>query len=65
MMEAWDAIQMTIMCQELHCLPGAGGLLDQDSKHVWLMTLVSNAQAERAKLEQNRAGFPQKQKGGD
>lgn len=49
---------MTRWCEDLHCLPGAGGLLDQDSKHIWLMNLVRAADHERAELEKNRKGKP-------
>ena len=51
-----EAIELTNLCQELHCLPGAGGLLDQDSKHVWLMKLVLAAQVEKAHKDQRMGG---------
>jgi hypothetical protein len=41
------AVYITQLCQELHCLPSAGGLLDQDSYHVWMMGKVIDAQNER------------------
>jgi len=43
-----EAIELTVMCQEFHSLPQAGGLYDQDSYDVWRMGLVLEAQAERA-----------------
>jgi hypothetical protein len=46
-----DAIELTLFCQEFHCLPGAGGLYDQDSYDIWRMGLVMDAQAERAERE--------------
>jgi hypothetical protein len=49
-----EAIEMTVLCQEFHCLPSAGGLLDQDSYRVWQMELVTAAQTEREKLERKR-----------
>lgn len=52
--EAWDAIDMTRLCQELHCLPHAGGIKDQDARDVWLMKQVLLADIERAKLDKQR-----------
>lgn len=49
-----DAITLTNLCQALHTLPRAGGLLDQDSYHVWLIEQVLNAQAERAEIERRK-----------
>lgn len=48
-----DAIEMTVLCQELHCLPHAGGLLDQDSYHVWLMRAVIAGQREKEERQKN------------
>jgi hypothetical protein len=45
---------MTRLCQELHCLPNAGGLFDQDSYHVHLMKLVLEADVERANKDADR-----------
>jgi hypothetical protein len=53
-MDVIEAMELTVMCQELHCLPSAGGLLDQDSYHVWIMNLVTSAQAERAALDRKK-----------
>lgn len=41
-----QAIEMTRLCQALHCLPDEGGLLNQDSYHVWLMQQVLAADVE-------------------
>lgn len=49
------AIQITSLCQELHCLPRAGGLLDQDSYHVWIMEQVLLAQNKKAERDQRNA----------
>lgn len=49
-----DAIELTVMCQEFNCLPGVGGLLDQDSYYVWQMQLVKNAQTERSELDRKK-----------
>jgi hypothetical protein len=54
MQEAWDAIEMTRLCQQLNCLPGSGGLYDQDSKHVWLIRQVLLADIDKAKLDDQR-----------
>jgi hypothetical protein len=51
-----EAIDLTRMCQELHCLPQEGGLLDQDSKYVWWMRLVLQADVEAAKHDAKRGG---------
>jgi hypothetical protein len=48
------------MCQHLHCLPGPGGLLDQDSFLVYGMDLVVDAQ--NAKQEMDQAVAEQQQK---
>ena len=45
---------MTRLCQEFHVLPNAGGLLDQDSYHVWLMANVIEADRERDEREQKQ-----------
>lgn len=50
-----DAIRLTVMCQEFHVLPNVGGLLDQDSYHVWLMEKVVTAQREKEELDHKRA----------
>jgi hypothetical protein len=54
-----EAIAITNMCQEFHCLPREGGLLDQDSYLVWKMQIVMAAKAEKQardqKQEQSRA----------
>lgn len=40
-------ITLTNMCQALHALPRAGGVMDQDAYLVYGMNIVLNAQAER------------------
>jgi hypothetical protein len=49
------AINMTVLCQEMHCLPGRGGLLDQDGLYVYMMEAVLEGQNERRKLEERRS----------
>lgn len=51
---------MTLLCKQLHVLPRAGGLLDQDSFHVYGMNLVLAALNERQELEQKRAESEQR-----
>jgi hypothetical protein len=51
------AINMTNLCRELHVLPQAGGLLDQDSYHVWLIqeTLAVLQEKERRDMDAEKA----------
>jgi hypothetical protein len=51
------AVNMTVLCRELHVLPGPGGLLDQDSYHVWLIeqTLQVLNEKEKAEMEAEQA----------
>jgi len=42
------------MCKELHTLPRAGGLFDQDPRWLRRMTLVYNLQAEIEEAESKR-----------
>lgn len=46
------AIELTGLCQSLGVLPRGGGLLDQDSYHVYMMQCVLSAQAEKANRDQ-------------
>ena len=39
------------MCSEFHCLPGPGGLFDQDSYVVYGLQAISMAVAEREKKD--------------
>lgn len=45
----------TLLCKELGCLPGEGGLLDQNPVMVDLLTITVQAINERSQLEQKRA----------
>lgn len=49
-----QAITLTNLCQTLHVLPRAGGLLDQDARHVYMIECVLAAQNERAEMERKR-----------
>lgn len=49
-----DAIDLTNMCQELHCLPGPGGLLDQDAYHIHMMRCVIIAQREAEEIQRKK-----------
>lgn len=53
---------MTGMCRTFKCLPGPGGLLEQDSLMVWAMTVVLDAQAERDAREQKKMEADAKRK---
>jgi hypothetical protein len=50
------AIELTAMCETFNCLPRAGGLMDQDPLHIYMMREVLLAQAEKRKLENKRRG---------
>lgn len=56
------AIELTNLCQALHCLPQPGGLLDQDGYLVSLMKTVLIAQNEKEQLEADKAKKEQKAK---
>lgn len=45
---------MTNICQALHALPKAGGVLDQDSYHIYMIQCVLAAQAEKDELDRKR-----------
>ena len=45
-------IELTYLCRKLGCLPGEGGLLDQDSYLVWGMRTVL---AVREKIKARKA----------
>jgi hypothetical protein len=57
-----ELVEMTSLCKELHVLPRAGGLLDQDSYHVYGMGLVLAAFNERQQLEHRRMEAEQRTK---
>lgn len=40
-----------MLCDTFRCLPGPGGLLEQDSYMIWLLTLYLEAKAERQKKD--------------
>ena len=45
---------MTQVCQALRALPQAGGVLDQDSYHIYMIQCVLAAQAEKDELERKK-----------
>jgi hypothetical protein len=49
-----QAITMTNLCQALHVLPQAGGLLDQDAMHIYMIECVLSAQVEKSEMEQRK-----------
>jgi hypothetical protein len=50
------AMELTAMCETFNCLPGAGGLLDQDPLFIFMIREVRVAQAEKAAAERSRSG---------
>jgi hypothetical protein len=48
------AIELTQVCQGMRALPRAGGVLDQDSYHIYMIQTVLAAQAEKAELDRKR-----------
>jgi hypothetical protein len=54
--EVARAIDMTVLCRDLGVLPGSGGLLEQDSYHVWLLqeTLAVFREKEQADLDRQK-----------
>lgn len=57
-----QALALAYMCKEFNCLPNAGGLLDQDAYHVWIMEQVATAQGERHEKERKSAEARQRMK---
>jgi len=47
-------VRITFLCKQLHCLPGPGGLLQQDPYMVDGLSLVLEAINEREAKEQKR-----------
>ena len=47
-------LELTSLCQKLRCLPGPGGLLDQDSYLVDRMKAVLIAQAEKDEVDRKQ-----------
>ena len=59
-----EAIRLGVLCLETHCLPQAGGLLDQDSLHVLIIQAVQKGLTEaRNRAEQRQASQAQARKG--
>lgn len=48
------AVELTRLCQAMHVLPRAGGVLDQDSYHIYMIQTVLAAQAEKDELDRKR-----------
>jgi len=53
-MEVARLIQITSLCKQLNCLPGPGGLLQQDPYLIEGMNFVMLAMHEREELEAKR-----------
>lgn len=64
-LQAVRFLEMFYLCQELHVLPQAGGLLDQDSLFVHLMLSAFRWQQERRQLDEHnqRANMPKSPRG--
>ena len=52
--EVGQIISLIRMCESLHVLPQAGGLLDQDAYFVYLLQQVMLADQEKAALDRAR-----------
>jgi len=52
--EVQEVISMVRLCQAMHTLPQAGGLLDQDALFVYLLERVLLADQKKAELEAAR-----------
>ena len=48
-------MEVTFLCKELHCLPGPGGLLDQDPYMVKLLKAGLSALHEKEEREMKKA----------
>jgi hypothetical protein len=49
------AMRITNMCKALNCLPGPGGLLEQDSYVMWLVESTLIVQNEKDQMELAKA----------
>jgi hypothetical protein len=49
-------INLYRMCQDLNCLPGPGGLLEQDAVLMFWFEVVMLADEERRRIEQRQKG---------
>jgi hypothetical protein len=53
--EAREFLNIVGMCQEFHVLPRAGGLLDQDTVFVYLMSAVLQFSEEKRQLDEHKS----------
>lgn len=58
------AVEMTLLCRDLGVLPKAGGLLDQDSYHVWLIQQTLAVLAKKEKQDLDKAKQEARSKSG-
>jgi hypothetical protein len=56
-----QAIHMSSICKNTKCLPGPGGLMEQDSLLIWLMTTVFEAWQMREDREMKQSEREAKQ----
>lgn len=50
-----EAIQLYNLCTTFNTLPRAGGIMDQDYLHIWMLETVNNAVAEKQKQDEQDA----------
>ena len=50
-----NVINTILMCKEMHTLPRAGGLYDQDSLFIYVLKNFMDWQAQRAELDGRKA----------
>lgn len=53
--EVQQVMHMGYLCQKLRVLPGPGGLFEQDSLVVWLLTVYFECVAEREERDTKKA----------
>lgn len=53
------AIELAVLCETFHCLPAAGGLLDQDPLLMNMIKEVLIAQREKSEAERGRSSGTQ------
>jgi hypothetical protein len=56
-----QVIHMSGICKQIKCLPGPGGLMEQDSLLIWLMTTVLEAWQMREDREMKQSEREAKQ----
>ncbi|HVI77453.1 MAG TPA: hypothetical protein VM715_04705 [Candidatus Acidoferrum sp.] len=57
--EVAAALDWAMLCLRLNCLPGPGGLFDQEVEHVEILQVVMAAMAERKSKDKQPDGSQQ------